>query len=108
MTEPAISEELLNAWDEMSAAIDRVVTALPAQMTAASETLEDVRRKFRELLHRSYMGQKAPPIEVTNNITVNIGHEMEEAIRDLAERRGIPFQAALEAMINVGYASVAR
>jgi hypothetical protein len=47
-----IPDELLNGWDGVSGAIDRIVTALPAQMTAASEDLERERRSFRDLIQR--------------------------------------------------------
>lgn len=47
-----VPDELLHAWDGVSGAVDRVVTALPSQMTAASENLEVERRAFRDLIQR--------------------------------------------------------
>lgn len=42
---------ILDGWDKVSLAIDRVVTALPQQMTVAAENLEARRQKMRALLH---------------------------------------------------------
>ena len=39
--------ELLTAWDELDSAVDRIVTALPGQMTTAAERLEAERLRFR-------------------------------------------------------------
>lgn len=39
---------LLTRWDDLSAAIDRIVTALPAQMSEASNRLEAERKLMRE------------------------------------------------------------
>lgn len=47
----ATLDELLTAWDDVSAAIDRVVTAQPANMTAAAEELERSRRVMRDRMN---------------------------------------------------------
>lgn len=52
---------LLVVWDDLDAAINRVVTALPAQMTAASETLEQERRRMRAALHNAYKDSAGVP-----------------------------------------------
>lgn len=43
--------ELIDAWDDLDSAINRTVTALPGQMTAASERLETERSRFRKMMH---------------------------------------------------------
>lgn len=43
--------ELLAAWDEVSAAIDRIVVCQPAGMTAAAEMLEAQRKSMRGVIN---------------------------------------------------------
>lgn len=50
MAEMPIPEDVLEAWDRLDGAVDRVVCALPAQMTSASENLEVQRKAFRTIL----------------------------------------------------------
>jgi hypothetical protein len=45
-----MTEALMRSWDDLSAAIDRVLTAQPGQMTAAAERLEVSRREHRALI----------------------------------------------------------
>lgn len=42
---------LLAAWDDVSAAIDRVVTSLPGQLTEASNNLERQRAGMRIVIN---------------------------------------------------------
>lgn len=44
--------EILDLWDDLDGAIDRVITALPGQMTDASTRLEAERLRFRERLQK--------------------------------------------------------
>lgn len=44
--------ELLQAWDEVSSAIDKVVTSLPGQLSATSENLERRRGNMRVVINR--------------------------------------------------------
>lgn len=43
--------KLLAQWDDVSAAIDRIVTALPGQMTDAAANLEGQRAKMRRTIN---------------------------------------------------------
>lgn len=52
-----IPEELLNEWDRLSGSIDATLTALPSQMTTASDKLSERRLSFRELIQRLAMGR---------------------------------------------------
>lgn len=54
---PAIPDELLEAWDRLSSAINRVVLAQPANMTRASELLRDEQEAFSKLLRRLSLGR---------------------------------------------------
>jgi hypothetical protein len=55
---------ILDGWDQVSLAIDRIVTALPQQMTHAAENLEARRREMRALLHE--IGLSNDLEEITN------------------------------------------
>lgn len=52
-----IPEDLIALWDDLDSAISRVVTALPHQMTSASEDLEMMRKAFRILMMDKAMGR---------------------------------------------------
>ena len=54
---PPTVEGTLKMWDDLSNAIDRVVTALPGQMSGASNNLEAQRLRFRAQMHRLGMGR---------------------------------------------------
>lgn len=56
-----MSDDLLAAWDLFNAAIDRVVCALPSQLTAAANALESARREFRETLQREALKERRRP-----------------------------------------------
>lgn len=43
---------LLDKWDHLDSAINRVVTALPGQMTEAAVRLETERLQFRERIYK--------------------------------------------------------
>lgn len=49
--------DLIQRWDALSAAIDRVLTALPEQMTDAAKILAAERRSMRAEINR--LGRKA-------------------------------------------------
>jgi len=52
--------ELLAKWDDVDAAINRIVTAQPAQMTAAAERLQDARIVMRGKLQQLLVPGKGP------------------------------------------------
>jgi hypothetical protein len=47
-----MDDELLVAWDSLNGAIQRMLVSQPWQMTAASEHLEDCRKKFFDTVLR--------------------------------------------------------
>lgn len=51
-------EDTLAVWDDLSLAIDRVVTALPAQMTEASQDLEVRRAEMHKQMNN--LGRAKP------------------------------------------------
>ena len=51
--EPLMS--VLDAWNDLDGAINRILTALPGQMTSASERLDAERLTFRKLLQDTAM-----------------------------------------------------
>lgn len=50
MSEPMDLIQVLDQWDRVSGAIDKMVTALPAQMTDAAAILEAERRTMRVII----------------------------------------------------------
>ncbi|AXQ68855.1 hypothetical protein HOU00_gp270 [Caulobacter phage CcrPW] len=52
-----LPEELLAGWGDLDSAINRVITSLPAQISANMEDLEGRKRTFRELIHKLAMGR---------------------------------------------------
>jgi hypothetical protein len=44
---------LMIAWDNMDSAAQRVLVAMPSQMTAAAEGLDIARRAMRDALNRA-------------------------------------------------------
>jgi hypothetical protein len=52
LSDGATLDELLAAWDRLNGAIDRVVTSLPGQMSAASAELEQARWAMRSVVNR--------------------------------------------------------
>lgn len=56
------SLQLIEAWDRVDGAINRILTALPQQMTNAAETLEAERKGMREAI-RTIMRKKATPCQ---------------------------------------------
>ena len=46
-------KEIFAVWDELDSAVNRIVTALPFQMTEAAERLEVARRKMRGVIWAS-------------------------------------------------------
>lgn len=54
---PALPDELLIAWDSLSAAINRIVLAQPSNMTRASELLRDEQEAYSKLLRRLSLGK---------------------------------------------------
>ena len=44
--------ELAETWDDMENAAQRVLTALPAQMTEAAERLDRERQRMRKLVQK--------------------------------------------------------
>lgn len=60
MTGLPIPDLVLEAWDNLSAAVDRMVTALPAQLSLAAETLEEQRRAFRTTLMKAATPSRKP------------------------------------------------
>ncbi len=50
---PEAFKSLLEAWDEMDRAANRMITALPFQMTEAAERLEAARKAMREAIYAS-------------------------------------------------------
>lgn len=53
----ALPDELLEAWDRLSSAINRIVLAQPANMTKASELLRDEQEAYSKLLRRLALGK---------------------------------------------------
>lgn len=53
-----IPDGVLDAWDALSHAIDRVLTSHPANMTQAAEGLEIAQRRFDGQLRRAALRQK--------------------------------------------------
>lgn len=62
LTDPVSLDEVLSAWDRLSAAIDRTVTALPAQMTDAAAELEQARWQMRSVMNRYGFQAGSPPL----------------------------------------------
>ena len=57
---------LLAQWDDVSAAIDRVVTALPGQMTDAAANLEVQRSKMRRTINEVTRSTSAGRLALKN------------------------------------------
>lgn len=51
-------EAVMEAWDDMDNAAQRVQVALPSQMTAAVERLDIARIRMRNALHAFYRAQQ--------------------------------------------------
>lgn len=51
--------KLLQAWDELDQAANRIVTALPFQMTEAAERLEVARKGMREAIYQTFAGPQS-------------------------------------------------
>lgn len=52
--------KLLQAWDEMDRAANRMITALPFQMTDAAERLDAARKEMREAIYATFSKPKPP------------------------------------------------
>ena len=58
--------KLLAQWDDVSAAIDRIVTALPGQMTDAAANLEVQRSKMRRTINEVTRSTSAGRLALKN------------------------------------------
>ena len=61
---PEAFKGILAAWDEVDRASNRMITALPFQMTEAAERLEAARKAMREVLYASVSSRLAKPAAV--------------------------------------------
>lgn len=57
-------EKLLRLWDDVDSAAQRVLTALPHQMTEAAARLDEQRRLFRTALTAAALSPLVPEQEV--------------------------------------------
>lgn len=48
------TDEIMDAWDDLDIACNRIITALPFQMTEAAAALEVARRRMRAAVQASY------------------------------------------------------
>lgn len=55
--EHPVPHDVINLWDKLDGALNRVITALPFQMTGAVENLEAVRLAFRTLIQQRATGR---------------------------------------------------
>jgi hypothetical protein len=47
--------EICKAWDDLDQAAQRIVTALPFQMTEASERLDEARKRMRQAIQTNLL-----------------------------------------------------
>jgi hypothetical protein len=58
-SEAGTDDKILEAWDALNGAIQRMLVSQPYQMTDAAARLEDARQKFNSLLWQSAYQKKS-------------------------------------------------